>query len=35
MIIRTRQSEGNRLQAEGVGFKDNGCVDLAKYRWDC
>lgn len=28
-------SQRERLQAEGVGFKDNGCVDLAKYRWDC
>ena len=24
-----------RLEAEGVGFRSNGCVDLAKYRWDC
>ena len=23
------------LEAEGVGFMANGCVDLAKYRWDC
>ena len=23
------------LQAEGVGFRDNGCVDLKRYRWDC
>lgn len=21
------------LEAEGVGFKDNGCVDMKKYRW--
>ena len=28
-------SQRERLQAKGVGFKDNGCVDLAKYRWDC
>ena len=28
-------SQRERLQAEGVGFKDNGCGDLAKYRWDC
>ena len=23
------------LLAEGVGFRDNGCVDLKKYLWDC
>ena len=23
------------LEAEGVGFRANGCVDLAKYQWDC
>ena len=23
------------LEAEGVGFRDNGCVDLGKYQWDC
>ena len=23
------------LLAEGVGFRPDGCVDLAKYRWDC
>ena len=23
------------LLAEGVGFRDNGCVDLKKYQWDC
>ena len=23
------------LQEEGVGFKENGCVDLGKYQWDC
>ena len=23
------------LEAEGVVFKDNGCVDLKKYQWDC
>ena len=28
-------SQRERLQEEGVGFKDNGCVDLEKYRWDC
>ena len=24
-----------RLEAEGVGFRANGCVDLEKYRWNC
>ena len=24
-----------RLLEEGVGFKDNGCVDMIKYRWIC
>ena len=23
------------LLAEGVEFRDNGCVDLKKYQWDC
>ena len=23
------------LLEEGVEFRDNGCVDLEKYRWDC
>jgi methylated-DNA-protein-cysteine methyltransferase-like protein len=23
------------LEAEGVEFRDNGCVDLERYRWDC
>ena len=23
------------LEAEGVRFRANGCVDLAKYQWDC
>lgn len=23
------------LQAEGVQFKANGCVDLKKYQWNC
>lgn len=22
------------LEKEGVGFRPNGCVDLARYRWD-
>ena len=24
-----------RLEAEGVAFKANGCVDLEKHLWDC
>lgn len=23
------------LEAEGVAFKPNGCVDMARFRWDC
>ena len=23
------------LEAEGVGFRPNGCVDMKKYQWDC
>lgn len=23
------------LREEGVEFKDNGCVDMKKYGWDC
>ena len=23
------------LEAEGVRFRPNGCVDLIKYQWDC
>lgn len=23
------------LEQEGIGFKDNGCVDLKKFQWDC
>ena len=24
-----------RLLEEGVTFKENGCVDMRKYQWDC
>ena len=24
-----------RLRAEGVGFRENGCVDMKLYRWEC
>ncbi len=23
-----------QLMAEGVGFRENGCVDMSKYQWD-
>ena len=23
------------LAMEGVSFKENGCVDMKKYQWDC
>ena len=23
------------LMEEGVGFKENGCVDMKKYQWEC
>ena len=23
------------LEAEGVEFRGNGCVDMKKYRWEC
>ncbi len=23
------------LEDEGVTFKENGCVDMKKYQWDC
>lgn len=28
-------TQRERLEAEGVRFKDNGCVDMKKYQWDC
>ena len=27
--------QGFLLAQEGVGLKENGCVDLKKYGWDC
>ena len=27
--------EKNMMEAEGVGFRPNGCVDLARYQWEC
>ena len=29
------RTQRERLEEEGVEFKDNGCVDLKKYQWDC
>ena len=28
------RDQRERLQAEGVEFKENGCVDMKKYRWE-
>ena len=28
-------SQRRLLLEEGVGFRENGCVDLEKYQWDC
>ena len=25
----------DRLEREGVTFRENGCVDMKKHRWDC
>lgn len=27
-------TQRQRLEAEGVSFKKNGCVDMAHYQWD-
>ena len=29
------EDQGNLLIAEGVQFKDNGCVEMSKYQWIC
>ena len=29
------EEQRQRLEAEGVGFRDNGCVDLDRYQWEC
>ena len=29
------REQRERLMKEGVGFRENGCVDMKKYRWDC
>lgn len=25
----------DRLERDGVTFRENGCVDMKKHRWDC
>ena len=30
-----RHEQRGLLEAEGVGFRENGCVDMKKHRWDC
>lgn len=29
------REQRNLLRAEGVGFKDEGHVDIKKYQWEC
>ena len=29
------QEQRKLLLEEDVGFKENGCVDMRKYQWDC
>ena len=29
------REQRERLEAEGVTFLPNGCVDMRKHRWDC
>ena len=29
------QEQRKLLEAEGVEFRETGCVDMKKYRWDC
>ena len=29
------REQRQRLEAEGVGFRANGCVDLERYQWEC
>ena len=29
------RDQRQRLEAEGVAFRANGCVDLEHFRWDC
>ena len=28
-------SQRQQLEAEGVEFRENGCVNLKEYQWDC
>ena len=29
------REQRERLEKEGVSFKDNGCVDMKQFQWDC
>ena len=29
------REQAELLREEGVELKENGCVDLKKYQWDC
>ena len=29
------QAQRGLLEAEGVGFRTNGCVDMKRYQWEC
>lgn len=29
------REQRKRLLDEGVGFKENGCVDMVRFQWDC
>ena len=29
------REQRKRLEEEGVSFKENGCVDMNQFQWDC
>ena len=29
------QAQRSLLEAEGVTFRENGCVDMKQYQWEC
>ena len=29
------REQRKRLEEEGVSFKENGCVDMKQFQWDC
>ena len=29
------QAQRSLLEAEGVVFRENGCVDMKRYQWEC